>query len=132
MSEKSFSCKDCNKVTIENGCKTHVYENLYDSGYCLDCFFNDCESDDEEHEECVICGCSHEEPYANCDSCQALFCNSCDEDEDERFITHSISIDFCTDKDACKKRRIQQLIDDPSRYRHPEDKEDIAKLENLS
>ena len=41
MSEKSFSWKDCNKVTIENGCKTHVYENLYDSGYCLDCFFND-------------------------------------------------------------------------------------------
>ena len=131
MSEKSFSCKDCNKVISDKEYEIVDYEELYNSRYCVSCFLDNCSSD-EEQQECIFCGYSDGESYTNCDYCDAFICKTCDEDEDERFITHTISPDFCTDRDACEKRRRQQLIDHPSRYRHPEDKEAIAKLENLS
>ena len=147
MSEKSFSCKDCNKVTSDKEYEIVDYEELNSAGYCIDCFLDNHVSDDEcfycgyaeeekgscdycEPKECVNCGGSVEESYTKCDSCDALFCKTCDEYEDERFVTETISPTFCTDQDACLKRRIKVLMTEPSRYRNSEDIEAITKLEN--
>ena len=133
MSEKSFSCNVCDKVTFEKECAKVDYEDFYRHGYCIDCFFEKCcESDDEEQQECIFCGYSDGESYGECDACWAFFCKTCDEYEDERFVTETISPTFCTDQDACLKRRIKVLMAEPSRYRNSEDIEVIAKLETLS
>ena len=51
MSEKSFSCNVCNEVTFEEECAKVDYEDFCYHGYCIDCFVENCVSDEEEPEE---------------------------------------------------------------------------------
>ena len=134
MSEKSFSCKDCNEVTNEKECAKVDYEDFCHHGYCIDCFVENCVSDEEEpeeQEECIFCGHTDVEG-GNCDRCWGFYCTTCYEYDDERFVTETISPIFCTEHDACFKRRRKVLMAEPSRYRNSDDKDAIAKLEKLS
>ena len=131
MSENFFSCSACNEVTNEKQYERVSYEELNNSGYCMHCFLDNCPSDDEEQEECIFCG--HTDMWGgNCDRCWGFYCTTCYEYDDERFVTETISPIFCTEHDACFKRRRKVLIADPSRYRNSDDEKAIAKLENLS